>query len=197
MAITVEQFGKALIKHISSSASAHGGYGYVLTSNLMSWVQMSLVPEGAVQDFPRMIYRRAADGSQEDYTVQSNEELLARLEQGWRREPLPAPVGYPQNWVEIDRSRGSDYRRVLLRTARDEEIFRRVVDLTNWVRDDKYELAGRGVFLADLETEYKERLKRLVDADALEFVETGSDNVGHEDSGADEPNRGAKSAELD
>jgi hypothetical protein len=78
--------------------------------------------------------------------------------------------------------RGSDYWRVLLHNADEEQRFKQVTESANWVEDAAHELAGRGVFLADLIEEHKARLKSMIDQDLLETV---PDNVGHEDSGAD------------
>ena len=110
---------------------------------------------------------------------------MTAVAEGWRRTPSPEPPG-SQNWVEVDFSRGSDYRRVLIRNPKEEALFREVVDLADWTRDDKYALAGRGIPLSQLVEERKETLKTMIDQDELEIV---SDDVGPEsmDSGADNP----------
>jgi hypothetical protein len=59
--------------------------------------------------------------------------------------------------------RGSDYRRVLLHNADEERRFQQVTESANWMEDPKHELAGRGVFLADLVEEHKAKLKSMID----------------------------------
>lgn len=187
----IKQFGKAQIKAISDNTRG----GYLLGSNSMSAIQMALVPPNVAQEFPRMIYKRTAlGGGDETRIVNDNEELLAVLEQGWSRTPSPEPPGFPQNWVEHDRARGSDLRRVLIRNAKELELFMQVVELhpitgrpRHWGPDAQYAWAGRGVPLSDLVEERRTKLKSLIDQDLLEVV---SENVGD----ADEPSREAESA---
>jgi len=131
-----------------------------------------------------MLYRRGP-GQERDETsiVNDDAELHDAPEQGWNRSPSPEPPGYPQNWVEVDFSRGSDYRRVLIRNPKEEQLFREVVDLLNWTRDDKYALAGHGIGWNNLVEEHKQRLKEMIDRDELDII---PDNVGYDpvDSGA-------------
>jgi hypothetical protein len=99
------------------------------------------------------------------------------------RTPSPEPPGFPQNWVEVDFSRGSDYRRVLIRNPKEEALFRKVVDLSNWTQDDKHALAGRGIPLSHLIEEHREMLKMMIDQDELEIM---PDNVGPESTTTEE-----------
>jgi len=109
---------------------------------------MALVADPTQPEYPKMLYRGPWDAEQ-TLVVNNCQEELDVLDAGWSRTPTPQPPGYPWNMVEVDPLRGSDYRRVLIRNPADEKLFREVVDLRKWTRDDNYALARRGVPLTD------------------------------------------------
>jgi hypothetical protein len=65
--------------------------------------------------------------------------------------------------VEIDHTRGSDYRRVMVRNAAEEKWFGEIIDPSKWVRDDQYQLAGRPCGLDEIVNERRGTLHRLLD----------------------------------
>jgi hypothetical protein len=107
-----------------------------------------------------MLYKGAWNAEQM-LIVETCEAESDALAQGWNRTPTPRPPGYPPNWCEVDRTRGSDYRRIIIRSPEEERTFLGVVELdgggkpTKWVRDDEYKLGGRGIGLDGLVTERK------------------------------------------
>lgn len=163
MTLSVEEFGKRLIKNISDHPDSRGGY--ILGSNLISAIQLALDPGGEQgREFPRMLYKPGPAGDQEQTSiVNDDEELHAALEQGWRREPAPVAPGYPQNWVEVDPSRGTDYRRVLIRNQAEEKLFKANTNPADWTKDSAHALAGRPTSLDDLVEEHRQQLHRELD----------------------------------
>lgn len=159
MTLSVEEFGKQLIKQISANP---GGHAYVLTTNLISAIQLVLNPAGEPsQEFPRMLFRPSPAGE----LVNDDQELHNALEQGWRRERVPRPVGYPINMVEVNPARGTDYRRVLVRNPQEEKLFLANTNPADWVKDNVYALAGRSVLLDDLVEEHRLELHQALDAE--------------------------------
>jgi hypothetical protein len=92
-------------------------------------------------DYPRMLYK-ANYISEETTVVSDSEQEAALIAQGWSRTPAARPPGFPKWFVEIDRSRGSNYRRVLLHNDAEEKTFHEVTEEANWIRDDGYRFGG-------------------------------------------------------
>jgi hypothetical protein len=166
MSVTVEQFARSLIKTLMPRPGQAAGY--LLVQNFCAAVQQALVPpgeQGRPMEYP-LLYKGPWD-AEKMLIVNNADEQREAVAQGWNVTPAPRPQGYPQNWVEVDPSRGSDYRRVRISNPKDEQTFKTVVDLSNWTRDDAYALAGRPIGLDDLVAEHKEKLKRKVDEGML------------------------------
>jgi hypothetical protein len=111
-----------------------------------------------------MVFRRVRNGGDLTRIVQDAVEQQAAEEEGWRTTPTPHLPGFPQMFVEVDTSRGTDYRRVRIRTDAELKLFREVTDADKWTRDDEYQLAGRPTGVESLVAERKEQLKAMVDA---------------------------------
>jgi hypothetical protein len=152
------RFTQALLRNSPTNTN------YVLTSTLVSALKEAMrTPESPGYQFPLMMF---LDGDPLEYRIVANaEEEAQAAAQGYRRTANPPNPAYPQMFVEVDLSRGTDYRRVHIRNAQEEETFKAVVDLTKWVRDDEYKLAGRGVSLESLVEERKTKLKQSIDKD--------------------------------
>src|SRR5215469_9705729 len=176
MSISVEEFAANMIRILSERQPQP--MTYLLAGNLISALQMSLVSTNVSAEFPKMLYRPMRDAPDATRVVEDATEQQAAEDAGFRTTPSPLPAGYPKEFVEVDPSRGSDYRRVRIRNAQEEQTFLAVVELKDdgtplkWARDDAYQLAGRPIGLDELVTEHKEMLKSKIDQDQPKIVNT-------------------------
>ena len=65
--------------------------------------------------------------------------------------------------MEIAASRGTQYRRVLIRNTQEDKLFKVNVDLANWTEDALHALAGRHTGLVELVSDHYAKLHSALD----------------------------------
>jgi hypothetical protein len=155
MTVTLSEFAKALAQILGQKPP-----GYVTSDALaLAILEAARLPPAEVFE-PTMMY---LGGSRTDYLVVTSVEEMRQAERnGYITRANPQFLeGYPRNLVEMNRARGSDYRRIHLRSPEEEAQFRKVTNADEWTEDAEGKLAGRACNLSELTSE-REAARQLV-----------------------------------
>jgi hypothetical protein len=115
----IQEFAERLNQELDAQRIA-SRHGYLHPQALQESIRRAANPPGSPRaEFPRMLFLH---GDPLEYKIVANEaEEVQATAQGYLRSANPPDPNYPQMLVEVDPSRGTDYRRVRIKNAQEEQ----------------------------------------------------------------------------
>jgi hypothetical protein len=164
----IEEFAERLSERLAAHAPS-GRNEYLHIGMLRQCIQEAAQPATPLdQQFPRMLYSNGAHR-----IVKNSDEEARALRDGYSRNaPAQYAAGYPKWFSEkptgMGGTRGFDIRHITLHNPDEEKLFRAIVEIEAWQKDEVLSIWGaRGVGLSDLIEDRKALAREVLDEDFL------------------------------
>jgi len=142
---------------------------YISRDGLRQSIAAARDLEGLVtKEYPLMMFLH---GDRERYKIVGDAAGEAQAaSEGYIRTANPPDPNFPKYRIEDPQKKRWDYRGVTLRSKAEEAQWQAAVNVEDWIEDSTRQWGARPIGLQTLVVEHKEKLKRMVDENALEFV---------------------------